>query len=67
MPTVHHLGGHGVLSKWHSVPMAGVRGTAVRNGPGPPTGGTGTPAEAADGAYGGAMGDGSSQRPGHTS
>ena len=119
MPTAHHLGGHGVLSKWLSVPMEHMRGTAVRNGrtqdscrgggwclwrcyggwqfptarahqlggrgvlhrrrmeclwgtvdpngPRPLVGGTGSPALAAVGAYGGCAGDGSSQRPETTS
>ena len=35
MPTAHHLGGHRVLSKWLSVPMEHMQGTAVRNGPDP--------------------------------
>ena len=51
-----------VLSKWRSVSIGGLRGTAVRNGLGPLGGGMGSPAEAAVGAYGGTMGDGSSQR-----
>ena len=43
MARAHHLGGWRVLPWWRSVPMGGLRGTAVRNGLGPPVGGTCTP------------------------
>ena len=49
------------------MPIEGLKGRVVPNGPGPPTGGTGSPAQAAIAAYVGPVGDGSSQRPGPTS
>ena len=52
----------GVRCLWRA-----CRGRHVPNGPGPPAGGTGSPAQVAVGAYGGRAGDGSSQRPGPTS
>ena len=63
----HQLGGRGVLPRWWSVPMEGLRGRAVANGPGSPARGTGSTAEVVVGAYGGPAGDGTSQRPGPTS
>ena len=63
----HQLGGQGDLPRQRSVPMERLRGTVVPSGPGPPVGGTGSPAQAAVGAYGGPEGDGSSQRPRPTS
>ena len=60
----NQLAGQGVLPRWRSVPMDGLRGTAVPNGLGPPAGGTGIPAEAAVRAYGGPAEVGSSQRSG---
>ena len=69
LPTARaqQMGGRGVLPRWRSVPMEGLRGTAVPNGPVPRAGATGSPAEAAVGAYGGSAGDGGSPRPGPTS
>ena len=60
----HQLGGRGILPRRRSVPMEGLRGTVVPNGPGPPAGGTGSPAQVAVGAHGGPVGDGSSQQHG---
>ena len=57
----------GVVCRRRSVPMEGLRGTAVPNGPGPPAGVTGSPAQVAVGAYGRPVGKDSSQRPGPTS
>ena len=59
----HQLGGRGVLPRRRG----GLRGTALPNGPGPSTGGTGSPALVAVGAYGGLAGDGSPLWPGPTS
>ena len=56
----HQLGRQGVLLRQRSVPMEGLRGTVVPSGPGPPAGGTGSPAQVVVGAYGGLAGDGSS-------
>ena len=67
MAQAHHLGGRKAVPRWWSVPMEGLWGTAVPNGPGPPSGGTRSRALAAIGAYGGPAGDGSSQRPRPTS
>ena len=62
----HQLGGRGVLPRRRSVPIEGLQGTAAPIGAGPPTRGTGSPAQAAVGAYGGPAEDSSSQRPGPT-
>ena len=58
--------GRGVLPRWRSVPMEGLHGTPVPNGPGPLGGGTGNRAKTAVGAYGGPAGNGGFQRPGPT-
>ena len=63
----HQLGGRGVLPRRRWVPMEPLRGMAVPNGPGPPPWGMRSPSQAAVGAYGGPVGDGSSQQPGATS
>ena len=39
MARAHQLGGQGVVPRGRSVPMEGLRGTTVPNGPGPPAGG----------------------------
>ena len=46
----HKLGRRGVPPMRRSVPMEGLQGTPVSNGPGPRAGGTGTPAKLAVGA-----------------
>ena len=65
-PRAHQLGERGVLPRRRWVPMEPLRGMAVPNGPGPPPWGMRSPSQAAVGAYGGPVGDGSSQRPGAT-
>ena len=63
----HGLGGQRVLPRRWSLPMECLLGTVAPSGPDPPTGGTGSPAQAAVGAYGAPVGDGSPQRPKPTS
>ena len=57
----NELGGRGVLPRWRLVPMECLRVTTDPNGPGPSAGGTGSHAHVAVSAYGGPVGDGSSQ------
>ena len=57
----HQPGGRAVPPRRRSVPLEGLLGTTFLNGPGPPAGGTGSPAQAAVGADGGPAGDSSSQ------
>ena len=66
-PRLTSPGGRGGLPRRRSVLMKGMQGTAVTNGPGSPTWGTGSPAQAAVVSHEGPVGDGSSQRPGLTS
>ena len=47
----HQLGGQGVLPRRRSSPMEGLQGMTVHNGPGAPSGGTGSPAQVAVGAW----------------
>ena len=47
----HQLGGQGVLPRRPSSPMEGLQGMTVHNGPGAPSGGTGSPAHVAVGAW----------------
>ena len=54
-------GGHGALPRRRSVPMGGLRGSAVPNGPGPLAGGKGSPAKVAVGAHGWPAGDGTTR------
>ena len=63
----HELGGQGVLPRWRLVPMECLRVTTDPNGPGPPAGGTGSHAHVALSAFGGPVGDGTSQRQGPSS
>ena len=62
----HQQGGRGVLPMRRSVPTELLRGTVAPIGACPPTGGTGSPSQAAVNVYGGPAGDGSSQWPGPT-
>ena len=61
------LGERRGLPRCEPVPKEGLRWLGVPNGPSPLAGGTGSPALAVVGAYGGLVGDGCSQRPGPTS